>query len=163
MRHEIDLDLAGDHFGLGFGIEADVRGDELDDRAGADQLADPLAGPGGVVGDHGQVLRAATNERVDEAMRRTGAHEAADEQRRAVGYQRRGCVGGYRGLHALPLPNSRVAMLIAATQGLCRCRTIGGRAGPIVARNRAATSGGRAGGASRGIDAPAPAITLWPS
>ena len=96
LRHEFDLDLAGDHFGLGFGIEADVRGDEPGDRAGADQLADPSPGPSGVVGDDGQVLRAATHERVDEAMGRTGAHEAADQQPRAVGYQRRGGVGGYR-------------------------------------------------------------------
>ena len=107
LRNQIDLDLAGDHFGLGFGIEADVRGDELGDRASADQLADPSPGPGGVVGDDREVLRAATHEGVDEAMRRAGAHEAADQEGRAVGDQRRGRVGGYRVFHVPPLPIGR--------------------------------------------------------
>ena len=71
----------------------------LDDRAGADQLADPPAGHAGVVGDDGQILCAARDERVDQAMGRADAHEAADQQPRSVGDQCGGFFGGNRGFH----------------------------------------------------------------
>ena len=114
LRDELDLDLARDHLRLGFGVEPDVRGDEALDRAGADELADPPAGPGGVVGDDGEMLRAAADQRVDQPMGRAGAHEAADQEPRAVGYQRRGRIGGDRVLHSVPLPGVRVGALVRA-------------------------------------------------
>ena len=65
-----------------------------------DELADPPAGPRRVVGDDGEVLRAPRlDERVDEAMRRADAHEAADQERRAVGDQCGGRLGAYRDFH----------------------------------------------------------------
>jgi hypothetical protein len=100
LGHELDGDLTGDHPGLGLGVEADVRGDDAGDAAGGDELADPAAGHRSVVGDDGEAAGAAGDQGVDEAVRGTDGHEAADQQRRAVGDQRGRGVGTDRGLHA---------------------------------------------------------------
>ena len=79
LRRELDLDFARDHLLLRLGVEADVGGDELCNRAGRDELADAVAGGSRVVRDDGQVLDAAHDYRVDEPMGRADAHEAADQ------------------------------------------------------------------------------------
>ena len=69
------------------------------------------------------------NERIDEAMRRTDAHEAADHERGAVGDQRGGRISSYRDFHLNP-PSFRVRILVSIDARivplLC---AIGGRAG----------------------------------
>ena len=101
LGHELNLDLAGNHLGLSLGIEADVGGDHVGDRAGRDQLADPPAGHRGVIGDDGEVLRPTLDQRVDQPMGRADAHEAADQEPRSVGNQGGRFVGGDRGFHRL--------------------------------------------------------------
>jgi hypothetical protein len=96
--HELHVDLARHHLGLGLGVQPDVRGDHAGDRAGRDQLADAVARLGGVVGHEGEAPRAAGDDRVDHPVRRADPHEAADEHvsRRPVGDHRRRFFGPER-------------------------------------------------------------------
>ena len=90
LRHEVHLQLAGEHLLLRLRVEADMARDRLLHRAGADQLADADAGERVVVGDHREVPLALAHELVHQALGRAHAHEPADHHARAVGYQRRG-------------------------------------------------------------------------
>src|SRR5262249_39996715 len=85
LRNQFDLDLSGDHLLLGLRIEADVTGDQPADQAFVHELADALAGPGGVVGDHREIALALAHQLVDHALRAADGHEAADHHTRAVG------------------------------------------------------------------------------
>ena len=93
LRHEVHLDLARDHLRLRLRVQTDMGHDGAGHRPSRDQLADPDARAGRVVGDHRQVAATRSDERIDQAVGRSDTHEAADEQHAAVGDQR-GCRSG---------------------------------------------------------------------
>ena len=63
LGYQLHLHFAGQHLCLGFRIEPDVRDDDAGDRAAVIELADTLAGHGGIVGHDREILvsRAATS------------------------------------------------------------------------------------------------------
>src|SRR4051812_40831780 len=73
LGHQLDLDLTRQHLPLGFRVGADMARDDLADQLGVDQLADPNAGAGRVIGNDGQVPLALTHHLVDETGRRPTA------------------------------------------------------------------------------------------
>ena len=60
------------------------------DGAGADQPADAVIGPGGVIGDDCEILAPEFDQGVDDAVGAADAHETADHQHGAVGNHFRG-------------------------------------------------------------------------
>ena len=58
LGDQLDLELAGDHLGLGLRVGPDVRGDQAFDPPAGDQLADADTGKRGVVGDDRERLSA---------------------------------------------------------------------------------------------------------
>ena len=72
-------------------------------EARRDQLADALAGHGGVIGDYRQVADAARDDGVDHPFRSAHGHEAADHQAGTIGDQFGCCLGFQRAFHAASL------------------------------------------------------------
>ena len=85
LRHQLDLQLAGQHLPLRFGIEANVAHDRLAHQLGRDQLADARGRHRGIVGDHRQIALVLPHDFVDDALGRADGHEAADHQACAIG------------------------------------------------------------------------------
>ena len=85
LRNELDIQLAGQHLLLGFGVEADMADDGLAHQLGADQLADAASGHRGIVGDDRKVAFVLPYDLVDHALGRADRHEATDHQACAVG------------------------------------------------------------------------------
>ena len=86
MRDELDLQLAGHHLPLRFGIETDVAHDRLAQEPGANKLANPLVRRRRVVGDDRQVALVLAHDLVDDALGRADAPES----RRSSGLRHRG-------------------------------------------------------------------------
>ena len=73
---------------LGLGIGADVGHDHLAAAFRDHELADAVVRPTGVIADHHQVTSTLLDQRVDQPVRRTNPHEAADHEHGSVGNQR---------------------------------------------------------------------------
>ena len=80
-----------------------MRDFQLGDAAGVDQLADANPWEGGVVTDHRQSTNPARDERVDDTVRRTDAHEAADHHAGPIRDERRRVGGRNRYAHGAAL------------------------------------------------------------
>ena len=55
LRHQLDLDVTGEHLVLGFGIESDAADDELAHELGGCELADAETRCRGIVRDYDQL------------------------------------------------------------------------------------------------------------
>jgi hypothetical protein len=87
LRDQLNLQCAGDHLLLGFGVEPDMARDHLAQGLGADKLANTAAGHRGVIGDHRQVAALLAQQLVDDHVRGADAHETADHQAGPIGDQ----------------------------------------------------------------------------
>src|SRR4051794_16159916 len=85
LGNQLDLDPPRQHLPLGFRVGADMARDHPADQLGVDQLADPDAGTGRVIGNDGPVLLALAHHLIDETGRRAHGHEAPDHQAGAIG------------------------------------------------------------------------------
>ena len=77
LRHELELELAGQHLALELLVLADVRGDDLLHLPALEQEAHAEIVDAGVVADDRQALHAAGHERGDEVLRDAAQAEPA--------------------------------------------------------------------------------------
>jgi hypothetical protein len=80
LRYELDLQFAGHHLALGFGIKTNMAHDDLAHKFCLNELADSLARDSGVIGDHGEIALILAQDLVDDALWRAHGHETADHQ-----------------------------------------------------------------------------------
>ena len=85
LRHQLDLDLAGEELPLELLVLADVGRDHLPDLPRLQQNADAEVVDAGVVADDGEACRAARVQRANEVFGDAAQAEAAHHDRRAVG------------------------------------------------------------------------------
>ena len=94
LRDQVDGDLLAQHLLLRFRVQPDVGADHARHLRAIEQLADALSGCGRVVADQGKARLLLPHQLVQQAFRRTDAHEAADHDARAVRDHRDGFFDG---------------------------------------------------------------------